>query len=492
MKTIRGIFSAIRTKFLQVRKFFSGRGKQVGRYVDANPYRSFYIALGVLVLLIVVSNILGTPNVAPKKEAAIVKDVQLYTIGTSPKMSVLAQVEKSGVLTITALTPGVVSYITPALGQSVSRGQNLLGLSSNYQGGNTASLSRQLAQTQYQNAVDTEKLQKEIIGAQRELAQKSDLNADQMRLITNQSISATQGLVSLNSEIITGFDASIADLEATNVGGSNDALILSTKQLKSQFVAGLNAAKQGLAIAELTSPDGTTAATLSDLGRDAATRQLDLQEKMIALGIEIAKIQLQIAQVVEGMMYPAAPFAGTVERIFVKVGEAVNQGTPLFQLAGDSTKKSVIAVAYVSADVAGKVSKTEESVIRINGVKALSALPIYVSREAVSGSLHAVYYVIPPEFAAKVTENGFISIELPIGYMSTTAAAPFIPIDSVYQTKDANFVYVERSGKAESISVDLGNVFGSYVEVTRGLSASDKVIVNRNIIAGDRVKGMVK
>lgn len=492
MKALSAIFPTIRVKFLQIKRFFSTRSKHVGRYVDANPYKSFYVALGILVLLIVVSNVLGAAKPAPKKEATIVKEVELYTIGTSPKMSVLARVEKSGVLTITALTPGVVQYITPAIGAAVSRGQNLLGLSTNYQGGNTSSLSRQLAQTQYQHALDTEKIQKEIIGAQRELAQKSDLNADQMRAITSQSLGATVDLVNLNTEIITGIDASIADLEATNVGGANDALILSTKQLKSQFVAGLNAAKQGLAIAELTSPDGTTAATLSDLGRDAATRQLDLQEKMIALGIEIAKIQLQIAQVVEGMMYPAAPFAGTVERIFVKVGEAVNPGTPLFQLAGDSTKKSVIAVAYVSADVAGKVSKTEESVIRINGAKALSAFPVYVSREAVSGSLHAVYYVIPPEFAAKVTENGFISIELPIGYMSTTAAAPFIPIDSVYQTKDANFVYVERSGKAESISVDLGNVFGSYVEVTSGLSASDKVIVNRNIIAGDRVKGMAK
>jgi hypothetical protein len=109
-------------------------------------------------------------------------------------------------------------------------------------------------------------------------------------------------------------------------------MILSTKELKVQFLAGLNGAKQGLALAQLTSPDSTTAATLSDLGRDVATKSLDLQEKMIALGLEISKIQLSIAQVVEGMMYPAAPFSGTVERIFVHVGEAVNSGMPLMEI----------------------------------------------------------------------------------------------------------------------------------------------------------------
>lgn len=492
MKALRTIFSKITLHFKRFRRFLSLRGKRVSAYVDRNPNRSFYIAIAILVALIVASNIIGAPKVAPKKDKAVVKQVQLYSIGTAPKMRVLAQVEKSGVITVSALAPGVVSYINPTLGSRVGRGQNLLGLSSNYQGGNTASLSRQLAQTQYQHAVDTQQIQKDIIGSQRELAQKADTSADQMRAITNASIGSTRDLVALNTEIIAGLDASIASLVSTNVAGSNDALILSTKELKSQFLAGLSAAKSGLAMAELTSPDGTTAAILSDLGRDTATRSLDLQEKMIALGLEIAKIQLSIAQVVEGMMYPAAPFAGTIERIFVHVGESVNPGMPLMEISGDPATKPTVAVAYVSGDIARTVSKIEMSTVIINSTESFHALPMYVSTQAVSGTLYAVYFAILPEYAGRVANDGYVTVELPIGYMNTTASVPYIPIDSVYQTKDANYVYVDRDGLATSVSIDLGNVFGSYVEVKKGLSASDKVIINRNVIAGDKVAGTGK
>ena len=492
MKAFRAFIAKIQIGFKKFQKFLSLRGKKVTVYVDRNPNKSFYIAIGLLLVLIVISNFLGTPKVATKKEAEVAKEVQLYAIGTAPRMRVLAQVEKSNVITISAQAPGVVSYINASVGATVGRGQNLLGLSSNYQGGNASSLGRQLAETQYKHAQDTQQIQKDIIGSQRELAQKADTNADQMRAITYASIESTQGLVNLNTEIITGLDASIANLVSTNVGGANDSLILSTKELKSQFLAGLNGAKQGLALAQLTSPDGTTAATLSDLGRDTATRSLDLQEKMIALGLEISRIQLQIAQVVEGMMYPVSPFGGTIERIFVHVGDAINPGMPLVEISGDATNKPTIAIAYVSGDVAQAVSKTEESTIHINTTTTFMARPMYVSTQAVSGSLYAVYFAVPAEFANNVPDNGFVQVDLPIGYMGTTAVAPYIPIDSVYQTKDASYVYVERNGKAESITLELGNVYGSYVEVKKGLSANDKVIINRNVIAGDKVVGAAK
>lgn len=477
MKAIRTLITKIKLKT-----------SQIGPYIDRNPYRSFYIVLGILFLLIVASNILGTPRVEPKKEAEVVKEVQLYAIGAAPKMKVLAQVEKSGVVTITALTPGVVQYINPSVGAVVARGQNLLGLSSNYQGGNTSSLSRQLAQVQYDNALATKDLQKEIVGKQKELAEKSDVNADELRSITDKSIVETNNLIALNDQIISSLDASIASLENTNVGGVNDALILSTRQMKSQFLSGTNMARQGLRMAEFSSAGDKAPAQLSNLQKDVAIKQLDIQQKMIDMNIEISGIQLKIARVVEAMMYPSSPLSGTVERIFVKVGEAVNPGTPLVQISGAATK-SIMAVAYVSADVARNVSKTEESVVSINGSVSFKAHPVYISRDAVSGSLHAVYFAVPPDYASNVTEKGFITVELPIGYAGTGSAIPFIPLDSVYQTKDTNYVYVNREGMAQSLSIDLGNVFGSYVEVTKGLKLGDTVIVNRNIIAGDKVTG---
>jgi hypothetical protein len=317
------------------------------------------------------------------------------------------------------------------------------------------------------------------------------VNADELRDITDKSIAETNALITLNDEIIVSLDASIASLESTNVGGVNDALILSTKQMKSQFLSGTNMARQGLRLSEFSASGDKTPAQLSNMQKDVAIRQLELQEKMVDMSIEISAIQLKIAQVVEGMMYPSAPLTGIVERVFVKVGEAVNPGAPLVQLSGASTK-SIMAVAYVSAAVAQNISKVEDSTVGINGAVSFKARPVYVSREAVNGSLHAIYYVIPPDYAGNVTENGFITVELPIGYADSGVSIPYIPIDAVYQTKEANFVYLNKDGIAQSVTIGLGEVFGSFVEVTSGLSHGDSVIVNRNIISGDKVTGTVQ
>lgn len=492
MKALRGIFSGIQKIFRRVSAFFASGRSRISRYVDTNPYRSFYAVLGILFALIVLSNWVGTPKIEQKREAAVVKDVTLFTIGTAPKTKVLARVEKSGVVTVTALAPGVVSYIRPSVGSQVSPGQNLIGLSSNYQGGNTSSLSRQLAEVQYKNAKDTKDLQKDIIRIQKELAEKADANADELRAITDKSISETNDLITINGQILSSLDATILEYEQTNVNGANDDAILGQRQLKTQFLSAMNMARQGLRMAEYGASGDKPPAALSNLQKDAALRQLELQEKMTDMQLEIAGISLSIARTVEAMMYPAAPFSGTVERIFVKPGQAVNPGTPLMVISGDPANKPIIAVAHVSRDVAAIVSKTEASIISINGTTSLKAYPMYVSTDAVSGTLHAVQYLIPPDYARLVTENGFITIDIPVGAAGAGSAVPYIPIDAVYQTKDDDYVYVARDGIAVSVTIELGDVIGSYVEVKKGLQTSDAVIANRNIIAGDAVAGSVQ
>lgn len=113
--------------------------------------------------------------------------------------------------------------------------------------------------------------------------------------------------------------------------------------------------------------------------------------------------------------------------------------------------------------------------------------PSYVTQEAVEGSLYGVYFPIPDNYSKFLTDNGSIRIDLPVGYLQTTESTPYIPLDAVYQTRDAAYVYVERQGKAVSKKVELGNVYGAFVEVNGGLSRGDKVIINRNVIEGDLV-----
>src|SRR3989344_1474960 len=283
MKAFRKFLTGARLFRKKAKKNFSLMKNKVLAYVDKNPNRSFYIALGFLFVLIVFSNILGTPRQKVEKPANALKQVEIYTIGSVPKLDFSAQIEKSQVVTITSLAPGVVQSINKPVGSTVKKGEALITLSSNYQGGNASSLSRVLAQKQYQSAVDNNGLQKDIIAKQKEIAQKAEANVDEIRDITEKSIDETNGLINLNSDIISSLDQNIQSLESTNVSGANDSLILQTKQLKSQYFAGLNAARQALRMVEYNADNENPPAELSDLQKDVTIKQLELQEKMLDL-----------------------------------------------------------------------------------------------------------------------------------------------------------------------------------------------------------------
>jgi HlyD family secretion protein len=460
--------------------------KKVVAFVDRKPFLSFIILLVLLVTAIVIGNLMRQPKEAPKAEKKQPKTVQVYRIGGAPKVRLQAQVEKSGVIQITALTGGVVQQIHFEPGQHITKGQTLVSLSSNYQGGNTFSLQRQIAQTQYNNVVESYDTQKDIIKKQREVAEKTNTNTEELRNITSKSIDETKSLISLNNDILSSLDRNLNQYTATNSGGVNDALILSTKQLKSQFQSANNQLNAALRSSEYQANADKPPAQLATLQKDIAIKQLEIQEKLLDLNKEVSRLQLQVARVTEGIMFPSSPFSGTVQRVFVKVGQAVNPGTPLMVLSQDIEEDPIVAIAYAPADIARNVSNIEPSTLYL-GNFPYESYASYVTQDAVQGTLYAIYFPIPDSYNQYVTEKGYIQIDVPIGYFDTSAAVPFIPLDAVYQSQDESYVFVVQKGKVVARQVKLGQVYGRFVNVMGGLEKGDEVILDRNVIAGDEV-----
>jgi multidrug efflux pump subunit AcrA (membrane-fusion protein) len=113
--------------------------------------------------------------------------------------------------------------------------------------------------------------------------------------------------------------------------------------------------------------------------------------------------------------------------------------------------------------------------------------PYFISQEAVEGNLYAVYYVVPDNFTTKVTEKDYIAIDVPVGYAKTTITATYIPIDAVYQTTDVAYLFTNEKGIAKNRKVTLGNVYGGFVEVKKGLRDGDQIVLTRNVLDGDRI-----
>lgn len=477
-KKIGPIFTSVN---LKRKKYYAKFIKRANK----KPISTFIAILFILLVLIVISNILTKPKEEAKETTLTTKSVETYIIGESPKIVVQAKVEKSGVIKIVSLGSGVVQSINVEVGQEVSKGTNILSMSTNYQGGNIFSAQRQLAQVQYKNVLDTYNTQRDLINKQREIAEKSDQNSDRLREISNDSLESTRGLITLNNEILSTLEQQQQDLESTNVGGANDQAILQTKQLRSQLQSGNQQLQNALRNSEYSGSNDNPPAQLSDLTREITIKQLDIQRKALDMNKEVSRLSVVIAQINEALMYPSTPFGGTIERIYVKEGQAINPGAPIAQISGNS--QSLKAVAYLSREMAQTISQAEPSNV-IFGNEVYTAVPFFVSTDATDGNLYTAQFAVPEEFNNKVQDGEFITIEIPVAFPKTGSTIPFIPVDSVFQTQDQAYVFVVENGKAQSKKISLGQVIGRYVEVLNGLSNSDQVILNRNVINGDPVK----
>lgn len=453
--------------------------------LDARPLLSFFGFLGLLLVLVIIGSLLRKPAAIAEKKAPEPKLVESYGFGDSPKMTFSAKVEKSGVISIYAQAPGIVSKVNLTEGQKVGRGQTVVSLSSNYQGGNTASLSRQIAQKTFDSTVANFDLQKDMIAKQRDLAEKGNIQAEQMREISRKSLDDTRASISLNETIIASLDTQITTLQNTNVNGSNDAAILGAQQGKAGALAGLSQLRSALRLSEYSSDEEKTPAQMADVSKDLTLRQLDMQERGLVLSKDLSELSLKLARVGEGMMFPASPCGGTVERVHVKVGQNINPGTLIATIKADSGENS--AVVLVPREIASKISRTEESEFMIAG-KKVTLLPRFVSTEATDGNLYSVLYAIPPMYSSNLTNSGSLQVRIPMGSKKIVIDNLSIPLDSVYQTTEKSYVYVVNGDKAQVKEVELGEVSGSYVSIKSGLSASDKVVISRNVQEGDRVR----
>lgn len=483
LKSIHKIIMRLKTRINKITK-------NALIFVELHPLGSFFTLLAITLVLIVIGDVFRNPKISQEKDIKLVKEVSVYNIGSAPKMLIQGKIEKTGVIKIVALTSGVISQIYKSEGQTIQKGQWLMSLSSNYQGGSSPSLTRQLAATNYQFLLDNFDTQKELIEKNKEIANKVESQSSELRTISSKSIDETKSLISLNENVLSMIDSQISKLELINVNGASDSAILQLKTGKSSAISGLNQAKSSLRNLEYQTSSDQEPAEIAKIQKDLTIKQLELQEKTLHLNREIARLNLRLSEIQESLLYPVSPFHGTVERIFVKPGSYVSTGAVLASINGDV--KTLKAVVTTSKSIAERISLLEPSFI-YSGLTAVSVYPLYVSHEPVSGNLHAVIYSIPEEFDTQFTNDQIVSIDVPIGIAHTFSSDPFVPIDALYQTQTENSLFIvekekqTKNYKVRNISVTIGNAYGSYIEVLTGLKNSDQVVLDRNVIDGDIV-----
>lgn len=464
-------------------------GKQLYRIekvLSRDPFVTFIVFLGILFALIFAGNKLAAPQEEVKTSESAPKAVTVISIGNAPKVPVSGEVSKDSVVTISAQAPGIVTSLLTE-GTRVKRGTRVVTLSSSYTGGSAQSLGALSAQKNYEFVNGTFNTSREIIEKRRDLAQKADTQADDMKSIANESLSGTRELLYLNEDILNSVNANLSALEASNVGGANDAAILQAKQAKAGVLSGISSIRAALKSAEYQAGDNAPS-QLSDVSRELALKGLEIEQKSLDLNLELSKINAQIAGLAAAMMAPVSPCTGVVERTYVKKGESVNPGMPMVGVLCDTG--SVKVVANVSAGMAKNASVMEKSVIHTEE-GTVSMIPTYVSKAPTDSGLFAITYIISKEDSEKFIDGAYVSIEVPFAHTQVGSTVPYIPLDAVYQTQDNAYVFLAKEGKqgytAHGTTITLGTVYGDFVEVTQGLGLGDQVIVDRSVLEGNPV-----
>ena len=481
------LFNKLRKLFLAKLALINAKRKVIFKktylFIQRKPFTSFFAVLGIFLLLMIIGNVLFSPTAAVQSNQLAPKQVQIYKLGSAPLVSYQGKVEKSGVIKIIAQTSGIVSAINVSEGQQIDSGTNILSLSTNYSGGNAATISRQIAQDQYQNAQDTYNTQIDVIVKERDNANKNKENADLQKQITTQSATDTQALFDLNKTIVDSINSNIQSLESTNVNGSNDAAILQAKQQLSGFQSAMAQTSSSYQNLQIQASDN--AGTIANNSLDIVLEQLDIQEKALNMSLDISKLSFEMAKVMEANMFPSTPFAGTVNKIFVHIGDNVSSGTPLASITGNNQNAEI--VADVPEDIAKNISNFEPSTLYV-GNKSIQMLPTFVSKDATNGVFYSVIYDLDNSMAPNLTDATYIDVKIPVGTADTTNIDPFIPLDSILQTQDEAYVYVvDAKNIARVKKISLGQIQGRYVEVLSGLPRDAEIITNRNVIEGDKV-----
>lgn len=451
------------------------------RVISRNPFVSFFGLLVVLLVLVIVGNFLRKPAPEAATPAKPAQLVDVYQSGQSPTVVLTGHIEESGVITIMAQTSGIVQKVNVTEGKHIKRSNSLVNLSSTYSGANTASVSRQLAQVNDQATNDNFGLQEDIISKQRDLANKADTQASEMRSINRQSLDDTNHLIDLNQQLVDSLNGQANALPASQSG----TLLPSILQAQSS----LNQLKSGERSLDYSSSDTNTPAQIGDESRDLTLRQLDLQERSLNLAKQVADLNLKLARIGESLYFPTTPCDGVVERVFVKVGQSVSPGTPIAEIQADTRQMSL--VVPLSVDLANQVTVAEPSYL-VTADHKTSLTPRFVSTQPTEGALAAVFYTIPAEVSKSFEGQTNVSVEIPLGVGSINVDSVFIPLDAVYQTQDKSFVYVvslkDNQKIATTKEVILGDASGRYVKVTNGLTTNDQVITTRGITDGDVIR----
>ena len=216
------------------------------------------------------------------------------------------------------------------------------------------------------------------------------------------------------------------------------------------------------------------AKTVSAQEADEKTSDLELKKA----AVEAARANVQRIEQVAGFGRITAPFAGTITRRGVDVGELINAGTAqeLFHLAHTDHLRVFVRVPqnYARSVAVGQIG--ELTIPDMPGRK----FDAKVARTA--GALDPATRTLLTELEVdnrkgEILTGSYAQVRLPEAKMQPQLT---LPANTLMFRNEGPQVAVVANDKVTFKTVSLGRDYGSSVEVKSGVEAGDQIVVNPN------------
>jgi membrane fusion protein, multidrug efflux system len=206
--------------------------------------------------------------------------------------------------------------------------------------------------------------------------------------------------------------------------------------------------------------------TLSAEGLSPTSETLATQAEYDALLAQRQALQVTLAKAII-----RAPFAGTVGLRQVSEGAWVSPSTVLVSLQDTTRLKLDFNVGERYAGILGSGKQVR---FRVEGRPEVFVAEVTAFEPAVDQNSRSIVVRAMVNNEQGLLPGTFVNVEFPLKSVS----ALLVPTIVVNPGAQGSAVFVEKAGVAHSVAVELGERQGERVEVVKGLSAGDRVIVS--------------
>ncbi len=194
--------------------------------------------------------------------------------------------------------------------------------------------------------------------------------------------------------------------------------------------------------------------------------ELEARKIVSAANLELARTNLERATV-------KSPVRGVIDELVREKGEYVSPGDTFARLVDVDTLKLVLQIPERDLRYVTEGKRIDVSVDALDGAMVGGNVS-YISRVADEATRTTRVEVALDNRAGRLYSGMIVRARIPRRVLQNVI---MIPLASVIPAEKARLVYVAQDGVAERREVELGIIRGTEVQVLRGLSAGELLIV---------------